>query len=160
MKPVDIVDLTTVDYSIQTLEDIVDFEKKEDDTPKKRPREVAIKKESPSSAEDDEAEEAGSDEDEEEERLTRDFEKRSQGGTTHVDLCGGEDADHDEIVNRHKAQRFDEDDDVEEPATTSSASTTPYSDNSHLKRSIGRTPHPVAIVTEKKKKEKKGKGRF
>ena len=38
----EIVDLTTVDYSIHTLEDIVAFEKKEDDTPKKRPREPVI----------------------------------------------------------------------------------------------------------------------
>jgi len=67
---------------------------------------------------------------------------------------------HDEILNRHKAQRVDEDDEEEDPATTSSSSTTPYSQNSHLKSSIGLTPHPVAMVTAKKKKEKKGKGRF
>ena len=156
----EVVDLTTVDYSIHSLEDIVDFEKKEDETPKKRPRELAIKQESPLSAEDDEAEEAGSDEDEEEERLTRDFVKRSQGGIRHAGLCDGEDSQHDEILNRHKAQRVDEDDEEEDPATTSSSSTTPYSQNSHLKSSIGLTPHPVAMVTAKKKKEKKGKGRF
>jgi len=155
------VDLTAIDYTIHTLEDIVDFEKTEHDTPQKRKREQVIKREIPSSDEAEEADEAGSDEDEDEDRLTREFEKKSQGEGTHIDLCDGENSEEeDETASRHKVQRFADDDDVEATTTTSSASTTPYSQNPTLKSTIGRTPHPTAIVTAKKAKAKKSKGKF
>jgi len=122
-----------------------------------------IKTEAPSSDEADEAdeaEEAGSDEDEEEDRLTREFEKKSQGKGHQIDLCDGEKSDDDEISGRHKVRCFAEDEDEEAPATTSSASTTPYSQNPTLKSTIGSTPHTAAIVTAKKGKSKKSKGKF
>jgi len=162
VKPVKIVDLTTIDYRVQSLDDIVKFEKSEHDTPKKRPREEIpeASKNTPSS---DEAEEAGSEEDEEEDRQTRLFEKKLHSELTpkeEIDLCD----DEEEMVGRCKAPRFadtDDDDEVEAPTTSSfSSSTTPYSENSTLKSTLGRTPHPAAIVTTKKSKGKKNKGRF
>ena len=138
---------------MQSLEEIVAFERSEHDTPKKRGREVNVKSETPSS---DEAEEAGPEEDEEEERLTRAFEKKSQGDIAFSDE--EIDADEVEILSRRKVQRFSEDDE-EEAATTfaSSATTTPYSESSTLQSTIGRTPHH-AVVTAKKGKGKKSKG--
>jgi len=108
----------------------------------------------------DEADEAGSDEDDEEDRLTREFEKKYQGEGHQIDLCDGEKSDDDEIASRHKVRRFDDDEDEDTPATTSSASTTPYSQNLTLLSTSGRTPHTAAIVTAKKRKAKKSKGKF
>jgi hypothetical protein len=153
VKPMEVVDLTQIDYRVQSLEEIVAFERSEHDTPKKRAREEQIKPATPSS---DEAEEAGPEEDEEEERQTRVFEKKCQGEISFSE----EERDSDEEESgRHKVQRFSEDDEEEATATTfSSASTTPYSQSITLKDTIGRTPHH-AIVTAKKGKGKKNKGK-
>ena len=153
VKPMEVVDLTQVSYRVQSLENVVSFERSEHDTPKKRGREVQVKAETPSS---DEAEEAGPEEDEEEERLTRAFEKKSQGDIVFSDEEN--DGDEEEILSRRKAQRFSEDDEEETATTLSSYATrTPYSENSTLQSTIGRTPHH-AVVTAKKGKGKKNKG--
>jgi len=160
VKPVEVVDLTKIDYSVHTLDEIVAFEKSEHDTPKKRSHEGIIriekKVETPPS---DEAEEAGSEEDEEEDRQTKLFEKNFHDKRG-IDLCSGESSE-DEETSRSKAQRFADDDEVDAPATTSSStSTTPYSQNLTLKSTVGRTPYATAVVTTKKRKGKKTKGQF
>jgi hypothetical protein len=121
---------------------------------------VGIKRKAEGSASEDKDEDDDDDddkEDEEEVRLARAFEKKFQG---EISSCEEERGSDEEESGHHKVRRFSEDDDEEATATTfSSASTTPYSQSITLKDTIGRTPHH-AIVTAKKGKGKKNKGKI